>query len=217
MRSDVEHRKYAAHIEETNDKNAGKKTGINGLSVLANLKSIDFPKSFPPDSMHLFSENVVPDMCKHYRGVFFNFKGTAEPKRPGETQNMEDPAPGDAQQQEELPTDNEEYEDESESEADTESIKDGESEQSASSDVEDDPITAGSKRKRRNNSARSKSKKMRIKKAKASRGKKRAASHSAVATQNSQAAPAPSRGKGGAKKEKFATTGDSWNLSLIHI
>ena len=46
-------------------------TGINGLAVLANLTSIDFPRSFPPDSMHLFSENVIPDMCKHYRGAFF--------------------------------------------------------------------------------------------------------------------------------------------------
>lgn len=71
MRTDAVHRAHAAHIEETNHARAAEVTGINGLVILAQLKSIDFPRSFPPDSMHLFYENIVPDMCKHYRGVFY--------------------------------------------------------------------------------------------------------------------------------------------------
>ena len=61
----------ATHIEETGDKKAIEYTGISGLAILAQLPSIDFPRSFPPDSMHLFFENVIPVMVRHYRGVFF--------------------------------------------------------------------------------------------------------------------------------------------------
>lgn len=60
-----------AHIAMTNHKAAMDMTGITGESVLVRLSGIDFPHSFPPDYMHLFEENVGPDMVKHYRGVLF--------------------------------------------------------------------------------------------------------------------------------------------------
>lgn len=71
MRSNLEFREDAAHIEGTGHKEAGDLTGIAGLAILAKLPSIDFPRSFPPDSMHLFFENVIPALTRHYRGVFF--------------------------------------------------------------------------------------------------------------------------------------------------
>lgn len=46
------------------------KNGLRGVPILSNLKGIDFPKSFPPDLMHLFYENILPAMFRHYRGVF---------------------------------------------------------------------------------------------------------------------------------------------------
>ena len=71
MRNNLIHRRDADHIEATDHKAAKDRTGIAGKPALAHLASIDFPRSFPPDSMHLFFENVIPDMCLHYRGVFF--------------------------------------------------------------------------------------------------------------------------------------------------
>ena len=71
MRTNFEFREDAKHIEETGHKEAADMTGIAGLAVLAQLPSIDFPRSFPPDSMHLFFENVIPALTRHYRGVFF--------------------------------------------------------------------------------------------------------------------------------------------------
>ena len=71
MRTNHEFRRDATHIEETADKKAADLTGIAGLAILAKLPSIDFPRSFPPDSMHLFFENVIPALVRHYRGVFF--------------------------------------------------------------------------------------------------------------------------------------------------
>ena len=71
MRSNLEFREDAAHIEDTGHKEASDLTGITGLAILAKLPSIDFPRSFPPDSMHLFFENVIPALTRHYRGVFF--------------------------------------------------------------------------------------------------------------------------------------------------
>ncbi|KAI5836976.1 hypothetical protein DFP73DRAFT_452625, partial [Morchella snyderi] len=44
--------------------------GIKGLSILSRLKSIHFPRSFPPDSMHLWFENIITDLVKHWRGKY---------------------------------------------------------------------------------------------------------------------------------------------------
>jgi hypothetical protein len=71
MRTNEDFRADATHIQETAHKEAADKTGIAGLAILAQLPSIDFPRSFPPDSMHLFFENVVPALVRHYRGIFF--------------------------------------------------------------------------------------------------------------------------------------------------
>lgn len=45
--------------------------GIKGLSELLKLKTILFPWSFPTDIMHLFFENVAPQMFAHWSGKFF--------------------------------------------------------------------------------------------------------------------------------------------------
>lgn len=47
-------------------------TGIKGSSELLKLKTILFPWSFPTDIMHLFFENVAPQMYAHWSGKFFN-------------------------------------------------------------------------------------------------------------------------------------------------
>lgn len=47
-------------------------TGIKGSSELLKLKTILFPWSFPTDIMHLFFENVAPQMFAHWNRRFFN-------------------------------------------------------------------------------------------------------------------------------------------------
>jgi hypothetical protein len=47
-------------------------TGIKGSSELLKLKTMLFPWSFPTDIMHLFFENVAPQMFAHWSGKFFN-------------------------------------------------------------------------------------------------------------------------------------------------
>ena len=49
----------------------GDSYGVKGKSILGALPGIRFPWSFPPDVMHLFYENVIPRIIKHYRGVFY--------------------------------------------------------------------------------------------------------------------------------------------------
>ncbi|GET55729.1 transposase domain-containing protein [Rhizophagus irregularis DAOM 181602=DAOM 197198] len=45
--------------------------GIKGKSILFELFSINFPRSFPVDIMHLFFENVAPHMFRHWIGKFY--------------------------------------------------------------------------------------------------------------------------------------------------
>ncbi|KAA8910745.1 hypothetical protein FN846DRAFT_757408, partial [Sphaerosporella brunnea] len=72
LRSNDDFRQNAGYIASDPGHNAAqRKTGIGGQSILHHLSSIDFPRSFPPDAMHLFYENIVPNMVRHYRGVFF--------------------------------------------------------------------------------------------------------------------------------------------------
>ena len=47
-----------------------KDTGIAWLSTFCQLKSIDFPRSFPVDAMHLFYQNIQKRMFDHWRGKF---------------------------------------------------------------------------------------------------------------------------------------------------
>jgi hypothetical protein len=43
-------------------------TGINSRSIFARLKSINLASCAPYDIMHLFFENLVPNMIKHWTG-----------------------------------------------------------------------------------------------------------------------------------------------------
>lgn len=69
MRNDKKFRLVAEQVARKGATNKQKsKYGVKGLSILSRLSSIDFPRSFPPDSMHLWFENVIPDLVKHWRG-----------------------------------------------------------------------------------------------------------------------------------------------------
>ena len=48
------------------------KLGINGRSILLELRSIDFFTSFPVDIMHTLFENIASHMFRHFIGKFFN-------------------------------------------------------------------------------------------------------------------------------------------------
>lgn len=66
MRKDEEFRKVAEQVARKGASSMQRlKYGVKGLSILSRLSSIDFPRSFPPDSMHLWFENVIPDLVKH--------------------------------------------------------------------------------------------------------------------------------------------------------
>ena len=45
--------------------------GIKSKSILFELSSINFPRSFPVDIMHLFFENIAPQMFKLWSAHFF--------------------------------------------------------------------------------------------------------------------------------------------------
>lgn len=71
MRNDKEFRLVAEQVARRGATDKQKsKYGVKGLSILSRLSSIDFPRSFPPDSMHLWFENVIPDLVKHWRGKY---------------------------------------------------------------------------------------------------------------------------------------------------
>jgi hypothetical protein len=48
-------------------------SGINSRSIFARLKSIDLASCAPYDIMHLFFENLVPNLIKHWTGQFYSF------------------------------------------------------------------------------------------------------------------------------------------------
>ena len=47
-----------------------KEYGIKGLPFMSLLGSIDLPRSFPYDFMHLIFENLIPNLIHHYTGDF---------------------------------------------------------------------------------------------------------------------------------------------------
>jgi hypothetical protein len=51
-----------AAINDNNETLRSRNTGINGLSPLARLSSIEFPTSFPHDFMHVVFENILPNL-----------------------------------------------------------------------------------------------------------------------------------------------------------
>ncbi|KAA8903431.1 hypothetical protein FN846DRAFT_752436, partial [Sphaerosporella brunnea] len=60
LRSDTSFRATARHIARDLCNGCQKKYGIRGPTILQELQSLDFPRSFPPDLMHLMYENVIP-------------------------------------------------------------------------------------------------------------------------------------------------------------
>jgi hypothetical protein len=70
LRNDADTRQGALDIVSTGSDELAKKYGINHLAILSRLRSIDLVQSFPPDAMHLFLENIIPDLVKHWRGRF---------------------------------------------------------------------------------------------------------------------------------------------------
>ncbi|KAA8914894.1 hypothetical protein FN846DRAFT_770669 [Sphaerosporella brunnea] len=72
LRKDNLFRATARHIAKDMCDSCQKKHGIRGPTILQQLRSLDFPRSFPPDLMHLMYENVVPALFRHFRGVFFS-------------------------------------------------------------------------------------------------------------------------------------------------
>ncbi|QRV82351.1 Transposase family Tnp2 protein [Ceratobasidium sp. AG-Ba] len=67
-RTHAEFLRDALHVEKAKTNAAedrrSRRTGINGLSALARLASLDFPGSFPHDFMHVMFENVLPTLIK---------------------------------------------------------------------------------------------------------------------------------------------------------
>jgi hypothetical protein len=47
-----------------------KEYGIKGLPFMSLLGSIDLPRSFPYDFMHLIFENLIPNLIRHYTGDY---------------------------------------------------------------------------------------------------------------------------------------------------
>lgn len=71
LREDSHWRQDAAHITNTIDTEWANEIGVHGVCEFMRLRSIDFPRSFGIDPMHLFYENLVPNMFNHMRGKFF--------------------------------------------------------------------------------------------------------------------------------------------------
>lgn len=78
MRTDHESRVIAKHVVRTGDDKAAQKYSVKGPSCLAELSSIHILRSFPPDAMHIWWENVIPDVVRHWRGKYFSEIALAE-------------------------------------------------------------------------------------------------------------------------------------------
>ncbi|KAI5777116.1 hypothetical protein EDC01DRAFT_594496, partial [Geopyxis carbonaria] len=69
MRTNLQYKKIGSHIVTDMCDDCRKKYGVRGVIIIGNLALIDLPRSFPPDLMHLFYENIFPALFRHYRGV----------------------------------------------------------------------------------------------------------------------------------------------------
>jgi len=74
LRNDTEYRNVASETlkSKTFNPNAQKQPpyGIAQYSTFYELKTIDFPHSFPIDTMHLVFENVVPSLFRWWHGSY---------------------------------------------------------------------------------------------------------------------------------------------------
>lgn len=75
--TDEEFRLEAAIVTDEDNAKIGKLSGINYLSIFAELPTILFPRSFPTDIMHLVYEGLAQQMVSHWRGDFFTGAATA--------------------------------------------------------------------------------------------------------------------------------------------
>ncbi|RPA73207.1 hypothetical protein BJ508DRAFT_53784 [Ascobolus immersus RN42] len=55
--------------------------GIRDSCILANLKSVSIPESFPIDHMHLWFANLVKMLFDHMRGRYYNKRPRAAPRK----------------------------------------------------------------------------------------------------------------------------------------
>ena len=65
MRNDAEFRKQAYTVSNQDNVHLGKLHGINHLPILHELQTINFPRSFPLDLMHLVYEGLAKLMVSH--------------------------------------------------------------------------------------------------------------------------------------------------------
>lgn len=70
-RTDKGFRDVGNHVAKHGDAAFAKLHGINGRFAFSDISTICFTESFPPCSMHLFFENVLPNVTRHFRGKGF--------------------------------------------------------------------------------------------------------------------------------------------------
>jgi hypothetical protein len=74
MRTQASFLAHAAELDaartQKDRKAVARHYGMNGLSVFSYLSSIDLASSFPYDIMHLFFENIVPNLILFWTGQF---------------------------------------------------------------------------------------------------------------------------------------------------
>src|SRR5438046_2979930 len=94
LRSDDEYRNVATTVLKSRTYNplAPSKPhyGIAQYSIFYELETIDFPRSFPIDTMHFIFENIVPNLFKWWTGTYL--KKTvieAAEEEPGEDERID--------------------------------------------------------------------------------------------------------------------------------
>ena len=70
LRSDEETREIARKVVDLGSSKLAVQYGVTKVAIISNLRSVDMIRSFPPDAMHLFWENIIPTLVRHWRGNF---------------------------------------------------------------------------------------------------------------------------------------------------
>ncbi|KAF8537965.1 hypothetical protein BDD12DRAFT_806510 [Trichophaea hybrida] len=63
---------------------------INSESIFTRLQSIDMVRSFPPDEMHLWFDNIFPDLVQHLRGKFHTAPVASAESTKGDHEHQEE-------------------------------------------------------------------------------------------------------------------------------
>jgi hypothetical protein len=93
LRTNASYRKYASeNLIFPYDPNPPKKStyGIKQYSALYELQTINFPRSFPIDIMHLIFENVMPNMHQWWIGEFLPKKSKEDGQDEDESSDEDD-------------------------------------------------------------------------------------------------------------------------------